>query len=191
MEKFFHSLFLGFSFGRVVMTTVKKSFSRNQKIEALVEKIVLEILKQEEFCQEQIELVDVEYVKERNWYLRVYIDKPTGIDIEDCQALSEVLNEKLDENNELQSELMSEYMLEVSSPGLDRVLKKPRDFLREKGKLIEISLYAPLDNFSEKKIEAKLLDYDDEKKKLKFLFHENEMTLPMEKIALVRLQVVF
>ena len=88
-----------------------------------------------------VELVDVEYVKEKDWYLRVFIDKPEGIGIEDCQALSERLEARLDEED-----VMAEpYILEVSSPGLDRVLKKPRDFERERGKAVEVSLYEPID----------------------------------------------
>ena len=88
-----------------------------------------------------VELVDVEYVKEKDWYLRVFIDKPEGIGIEDCQALSEKLEEKLDAED-----VMPEpYILEVSSPGLDRVLKKPRDFERERGKEVDVSLYEPMD----------------------------------------------
>lgn len=68
--------------------------------------------------QDIIELVDVEYVKEHtDWYLRVYIDKEGGIDIEDCQGLSEKLEAELDEKNTIPES----YILEVSSPGIDRV----------------------------------------------------------------------
>lgn len=66
-----------------------------------------------------IELIDVEYVRERNWILRVFIDKEDGVDLNDCQQISEKAGELLDE-----ADLISaNYMLEVSSPGLDRVLK--------------------------------------------------------------------
>ena len=77
----------------------------------------------------------MEYVKERDWYLRVFVDKPGGMGIEDCQTLSERLAEKLDE-----ADVVTErYILEVSSPGLDRVLKKERDFVREMGKMVDVS----------------------------------------------------
>ena len=66
-----------------------------QQVEDAVEAIVQELLKD----QDVIELVDVEYVKEHDWYLRVYIDKEGGIDIEDCQALCEKLEEVLDKGN--------------------------------------------------------------------------------------------
>ena len=90
-------------------------------VEKTVEKLAEELL-----ADTGLELVDVEYVKEKDWYLRVYIDKPEGIDIEDCQALSEKLEKELDEKNVVPDS----YILEVSSPGLDRVLKKEKDYIR-------------------------------------------------------------
>ena len=125
-----------------------------------------------------VELVDVEYVKEKDWYLRVFIDKPDGIGIEDCQALSEKLETRLDE----QDVVPEAYMLEVSSPGLDRVLKKPRDFEREKGKAVEVSLYEPIDG--EKRIVGTLESFDGET-----LILEGRSPIPKGKIAQVRLYI--
>ncbi len=125
-----------------------------------------------------VELVDVEYVKEKDWYLRVFIDKPEGIGIEDCQALSEKLETRLDE----QDVVPEAYMLEVSSPGLDRVLKKPRDFEREKGKAVEVSLYEPIDG--EKRIVGTLESFDGEALSL-----EGRSPIPKGKIAQVRLYI--
>lgn len=86
------------------------------------------------------ELVDVEYLKEgANWYLRVFIDKPGGIAIDDCQTVSEQLSDKLDETDPIKQS----YILEVSSPG-ERPLKKERDFERFKGERVEVKLYQPL-----------------------------------------------
>jgi ribosome maturation factor RimP len=86
------------------------------------------------------ELVDTEFVKEgANWYLRVYIDKPGGIMIDDCQAVSEQLSDKLDETDPIRQS----YILEVSSPG-ERPLKKERDYERFKGEYVEVKLYQPL-----------------------------------------------
>ena len=125
-----------------------------------------------------VELVDVEYVKEKDWYLRVFIDKPEGIGIEDCQSLSEKLEEKLDAED-----VMPEpYILEVSSPGLDRVLKKPRDFDRERGKDVDVSLYEPLDG--EKLLVGKLEGFDGAA-----LLLEGREPIPKEKIAQVRLHI--
>jgi ribosome maturation factor RimP len=86
------------------------------------------------------ELVDVEFLKEgANWYLRVFIDKPGGIAIDDCQAVSEQLSDKLDETDPIKQS----YILEVSSPG-ERPLKKDRDFERFKGEIVEVKLFQPL-----------------------------------------------
>ena len=113
-----------------------------KNIEAAVEEIVSELLA----GQDVIELVDVEYVKEHtDWYLRVYIDKDGGIDIEDCQELSENLEVQLYER----TVIPDSYILEVSSPGIDRVLRKPRDYEREQGKKVDVTLYAPMDGKKE------------------------------------------
>ena len=79
----------------------------------------------------------MEFVKERDWYLRVFVDKVGGIDLDDCQMLSEKLGEILDKDPIIENA----YILEVSSPGIDRVLKKDKDFLREVGKKVDVTLY--------------------------------------------------
>lgn len=145
------------------------------KVEARVENLMQEILDGTDF-----ELVDVEFVKERDWYLRVFVDKVGGIDLDDCQMLSEKLGEILDKDPIIESA----YILEVSSPGIDRVLKKDKDFLREVGKKIDVTLYAPIDG---KKILVGVLKSRDEK----FLYLENFEPLPREKIAQVRLHLDF
>ena len=77
------------------------------------------------------ELVDVEWVKEgANWYLRAYIDKENGITVDDCEEVSRALSDLLDEEDFISEN----YILEVSSPGLDRPLKKEKDFARSIGK---------------------------------------------------------
>lgn len=125
-----------------------------------------------------IELVDVEYVRERDWYLRVFIDKEGGIDIEDCQNLSERLEKLLDERDTVPES----YILEVSSPGLDRVLKKPRDFEREHGKTVDVTLYEPLDG--QKIVTGELAAYDG-----KELVLAGREPIPKEKVAQVRLHI--
>lgn len=89
----------------------------------------------------ELELVDVEYVKEQQgWVLRVFLDKPDGIDVEDCRAVSEVLDRKLDQEDPIPGS----YSLEVSSPGLERPLTKVTDYERFKGRLAEIRTYRGL-----------------------------------------------
>ena len=95
------------------------------------------------FREGSIELVDVEYEKTgKIWTLRVFIDKNQGVTVGDCQKLSREI-EDLIEVHEL---ISVPYVLEVSSPGLDRLLKKERDFLRNKGKRIQIKTFLPINN---------------------------------------------
>ena len=107
------------------------------------------------------ELVDVEFLKEgANWYLRVFIDKPGGIAIDDCQAVSERLSDKLDEADPIKQS----YIMEVSSPG-ERPLKKERDFERFRGETVEIKLYQPLDG--KKDFEGELIGLVDGRVEIK------------------------
>ena len=93
-----------------------------------------------------IELVDIEYKKTgRIRVLRVFIDKNQGVTVHDCQELSREI-EDLIEIHEL---IDDHYVLEVSSPGLDRPLKKAADFRRNKGKRIQIKTYSPINNKKE------------------------------------------
>ena len=99
--------------------------SRRDEYEQKAEALLLPIVEREGF-----ELVDVEYVKEAgNWYLRGYIDKPGGITVNDCEAVSRAFSDKLDENDFIEDS----YIMEISSPGLDRPLKKEKDFARSSG----------------------------------------------------------
>ncbi len=143
-------------------------------IESAVEKIVSGLL-----AERDIELVDVEYVKERDWYLRVFIDKAGGIEIDDCQELSEKLEAELDKINTI----ADSYILEVSSPGLDRVLRKERDFQREEGKLVDVSLYTPVNG--SKILVGKLAGYDGKNIII------DEESISLDKIAQVRLHIEF
>ena len=107
---------------------------KREQIEQFIEEFVQEKIKNTE-----LELVDVEYVRERDWFLRVYLDKEGGLEIEDCQYISELLTEYLD----VKDPIKDKYYLEVSSPGLDRQLKKARDFVRHKGQKIDIMFFKP------------------------------------------------
>ena len=98
--------------------------------------------------------------------------------IEDCRILSEALAEKLDKKDVVPES----YILEVSSPGLDRVLKKERDFIREMGKMVDVTLYAPLDG--EKLVTGRLSACDGVSLTL-----ADRAPIPREKIAQVRLHI--
>jgi len=88
-----------------------------------------------------LELVDVEYRREAGgWVLRVFIDKPGGVTLDDCQAVSYALSDQLDEADPIPNR----YSLEVSSPGIERPLKRPADFERFAGRRVQIRTFAPL-----------------------------------------------
>lgn len=92
-----------------------------------------------------LELVDVEYVKEgAHWYLRIYIDKEGGVDIDDCTAVSHKLSQILDRENPIPQA----YMLEVSSPGIERPLRKREDYEKYKDELISVYTTEPFNGFS-------------------------------------------
>ena len=145
------------------------------RVEEAVEKIAEEILANTDY-----ELVDVEYVKDRDWFLRVYIDKEGGIGLDDCQEVSGLLDEKLEELNIINDR----YILEVSSPGLDRALKKEKDFKREMGKVVDITLYKAIDG--EKMITGKLTGYTKD-----IITIDETREIALKDIALVRLHIDF
>ncbi|AZU61523.1 ribosome maturation factor RimP [Neobacillus mesonae] len=140
-------------------------------------------------CQELgIELVEIEYVKEgKSWFLRVYIDKDNGVDIEDCGLVSERLGEKLDEIDPIPHN----YFLEVSSPGAERPLKKQKDFEKAIGKNVFIKTYEPIDG--EKSFEGTLLEFDGQivKLEIKIKTRKKTIDIPYEKVAAARLAVTF
>lgn len=131
------------------------------------------------------ELVEVEYVKESgSYFLRIYIDKPGGINLDDCQTMSVALSEKLDENDPFKEA----YYLEVSSPGLDRPLKTDKDLKRNLGKDIEVNLYKALDN--RKVYEGKLQDFND--MEIIILDEANNIyKIPKELISITKLAIKF
>ena len=150
------------------------------RVERIVEELTIPITEKENF-----ELVDIEYKKEgADWYLRLYIDKPGGITLDDCQKISEQLSDKLDEEDPIRGN----YFLQVSSPGLERPLKKERDFIRCKGKIVEVKLYEALDG--NKIIEGELIGLENNIIKLN-VADVGLVELPKEKVALTKLAIKF
>ena len=153
--------------------------SRKEEYEQKAEALLSPIVESNGF-----ELVDVEYVKEAgNWYLRGYIDKPGGITVNDCETVSRAFSDRLDEDDFIEDS----YIMEISSPGLDRPLKKEKDFARSIGKLVEIRTYRPIEK--KKEFCGELTAYDN-----------NSVTIDEEgtprifdkkDIALVRLAIDF
>lgn len=92
------------------------------------------------------DLYDVRYEKEgKDYYLRIIIDKPEGIDLNDCEKVNNSINDILDEKDYIKEQ----YFLEVSSPGLERVLRKPNHFLSQIGNEISVKLFKPIENKKE------------------------------------------
>ena len=113
---------------------------KREEVEKYITELVMPILEDTD-----ITLVDVEYVREKDWYLRIFIDKPEGIEIDDCQYVSEKLAEVLDERDPIKEK----YYLEVSSPGIDRPLKKDTDYEANYGKKVDIQFFSPFDGNKE------------------------------------------
>lgn len=135
---------------------LRQKYIRGEKMaKSNTEKKVLPLL-EPIVAERGLELVDLEFVKEgANWYLRVYIDKEGGVSIDDCEAVSRALEAKLDETDPIEQA----YVLEVSSPGIDRPLKKNADFIRFQGEIIDVKLYKAVDG--QKQFQGKLLGLND------------------------------
>lgn len=150
--------------------------SKRQDYEAQTEQLVTPILQQYGF-----ELYDVEYVKEGgNNYLRVFIDKPGGIAVNDCETVAREMNPILDEKDFIPDS----YVFEVSSPGLGRVLKKDKHLQKSIGEEVEIRTFRPINH--EKQFEGILRAFDDKELTI-VLDDEQELTFARTDIALIRL----
>ena len=126
--------------------------SKRKDVEAKTEELVMPLIDEKDF-----EFVDCEFVKEgNNYYLRVFVDKPGGITIDDLESISRPLSDKLDEKDFIEEQ----YILEVSSPGLGRPMKKDRDFERNLEKVVEVHLYKAIDG--EKMLVGALKAYDED-----------------------------
>ncbi len=151
---------------------------QREAVEDFIAQIVESIIKDTE-----MELVDVDFVRERDWYLRVYLDKPGGVDLDDCQLVSEKLSAELD----VKDPIKENYLLEVSSPGLDRVLKKDKDFIRYNNREIDVQFFKPWDG--QKMITATLTGFT--KESLHVLINEQQVELNRSDIAQIRLHLDF
>jgi len=131
------------------------------------------------------ELVEVEFVKEGSHkYLRLYIDKPGGISIDDCQKINDAVINVIDAADPISEA----YIFEVSSPGLDRPLKNEKDFLRHYGEEVEVGLYAPLDGC--KGFEGILTNYTDGVLKIKTK-NDQIMEFDMKTVSVVKRVIKF
>lgn len=153
---------------------------KKSEIVARVEEMVTAITDEKGF-----ETVDVEYVKEAGqFYLRVYIDKEGGISLNECEEVSRELSPKLDENDFIEEN----YYLEVSSPGIDRALKRDKEFVKYKGRDVEIKLYKAIDGV--KQFEGELVGLDEENN-IVVIINNEEMKFNRKDVAIIRLAIRF
>ena len=130
------------------------------------------------------ELCDVEFAKEAgNWVLTLYIDREGGVTIDDCETVSHAVDPILD----MADPIPQSYYLSVSSPGIDRPLKKDADFRRNLGKKIEIRLYAPKDG--KKEYAGVLKEFTDDS--LTITDGEKTISILRREAALVRPYIEF
>lgn len=154
--------------------------TKREEYEMKTEKLLEPILRELEF-----ELYDVEFVKEAGtFYLRAFIDKEGGININDCETVSRRLSDLLDQKDFIPDA----YILEVSSPGLGRQLKKDKHFEKSIGEEVEVKLFKAIDK--QKEFIGFLDSFDAEKI---VIVDENENTMEFERsnIAKVNLAVHF
>ena len=107
--------------------------SIEERVESLVEKKINDL---------GYELYDVEYAKEgKDYFLRIFIDKPEGIDLNDCEKVNDSINDLLDQADYIKDQ----YFLEVSSPGIERTLRKDKHLEANLESLVEIKLFKPIE----------------------------------------------
>jgi len=149
------------------------------KVTELVAKLARPVV-EENGC----ELWDVEYVREGSeYFLRLYLDKEGGVDINDCERISRAMDPILDEKDPISNS----YHFEVCSAGLERSLKRPSDFERFMGSAITVKLYRPRNGLKE--IPCVLTGYEDGK--ITVTAGKETITFEKSEVALVRLRVEF
>lgn len=131
-----------------------------------------------------VRIYDVEYVKEAGeWYLRAYIDKDGGVDINECVDVSHALSDALDVDDFIEEA----YTLEVSSPGLGRQLKKDRHFANSIGQDVELKLFKPRDGVKE--FAGTLKSFDDTT--VTVTINDTDETFIRKEISVIKLALDF
>lgn len=163
--------------------------SKHQEYEQKTEALVLTILEKYPY-----ELVDVEFVKEAgSWHLRVYMDKEGGITIDDLTTVNHELSDVLDREDFI----AESYILEVSSPGLLRPFKKPKDYQRNIGMDVELKLFSPVTweedgrKFTAREFVGVLQSYREEDQTIVLGMDEKEMEVQVKDIAMIRKYITF
>ena len=162
---------------------------RHQEYEEKTEELLLPILEKYRY-----DLVDVEFVKEAgSWHLRVYVDKEGGITIDDLTVVNHELSDQMDREDFI----AESYILEVSSPGLLRPFKKPKDYIRNIGEDVELKLFSPVTweengkKYSDKEFVGILKTYREEEGTIILAMGDREMEIQVKDIALIRKYITF
>ena len=145
-----------------------------EKVEKLVEPIIEKI---------GYELYDVEYAKEgKNYFLRIFIDSEKGIDLNDCEKVNDSITDILDEENYIKEQ----YFLEVSSPGIERTLRKDKHLEQNIGEQINVKLFKKDEN-GKKEYLGKLKAFDD----LKIVIEQDESEIQIERKNISQIKTVY
>lgn len=139
----------------------------------------VENLLQDKITELGYELYDVEYAKEgKNYFLRIFIDNEKGIDLNDCEKVNDGIMDLLDEADYIKEQ----YFLEVSSPGIERVLRKDKHLDSAMGEEVEVKLFKPINK--EKQLEGILTGYD--KEIITLMYENDEIEIPRKNISLMK-----
>ena len=148
--------------------------SIEERVAKLVEPVIEEI---------GYELYDVEYAKEgKNYFLRIFIDNEKGIDLNDCEKVNDAITDILDEENYIKEQ----YFLEVSSPGIERVLRKDKHLKQNIGEEINVKLFKKDEN-GQKEYLGKLKEFDD----LKIIIEQDEKEIQIERKNISQIKTVY
>ncbi|MBS3970972.1 MAG: ribosome maturation factor RimP [Clostridia bacterium] len=151
----------------------------SQNVANKVEDLIMPVIQGNNF-----DLVDVQYVKEgKEWYLRVFIDKPEGITLDDCELISREVGQLLDESEPIKTS----YILEISSPGIERPLKKEKDYLRFLGSKIMVKTFDAING--QKIFVGQLKEFKEGIVTL--TVNERDINISLDKIASANLTVDF
>lgn len=135
-------------------------------------------------------VVDIEYIKEgKNWFLRIYIDKPGGVDLNDCAVFNELISQKLDSIEP--DPIPYAYYLEVSSPGAERPLKTEDDLVSAVDRYIHVSLFDPVNK--QNVFEGHLKELTDDKivMEVKEKTKTKEVEIERKNVSKARLAIEF
>ena len=150
--------------------------AKKENTAQIAERLVAPIL-----LERGLRLWDVRFEKEGgSWYLRYFIDKPGGVDIQDCEAVSRAVEKRLDEEDPIEQS----YILEVGSPGIEREFTKSWQFQEYLGETVRVKLIRPAEGRRE--FEGILVSWEDGTVTIR-LDGETEMTFLQKEAAFVRL----